>query len=187
MKRALAIGCLMLVLASGTVSADCIDQAIPELTPGTPMTILKTDGSRVRATLVRVESPRWILNASPVYARRTPRKLELTSSEIGRIDVPGPTRLNVKRFGLSVLSGLVLGVAVASLVPEPHYSPIAWATEPDASQLPGLRNGDRHVILGGAVGAAVGTLGGLVIGHDRGKARSWSCMDPAPAAADSLH
>jgi hypothetical protein len=182
------MGCLILVLVPDTAFAGCIEQALPELTPGTPLTILKNDGTRVRATFVRADATGWTLNAAPLYARRTPRRLELAPSEIARVETSPPAHLRSKTFLFSMVSGFVLGVVVGSLVPEHRYG-YSFATDspaPNPWDLPGTGYGERKVILWGVTGAAVGTIAGAVIGHERGKPRSWSCTDSAPGATPTI-
>jgi hypothetical protein len=191
MTRAVIV-CLILALVSDTAFAGCIEEALPELAPGTALTILKTDGTRVRATFVRAEATRWTLNAAPLYARRTPRRLELAPSEIERLETSPPGHVRSKTVLFSMVSGFVLGVAVGALVPErrDYYSFATDSPAPNPWDLPGSGYGERRVILWGVAGAAVGTFAGIAIGHVRGKPRSWSCADSppgtAPAAPDSI-
>jgi hypothetical protein len=190
MSRALAIGCLILALVKNTAFAGCIEDAIPELRPGTQLTILKTDGTRVRATFVRAEPSGWVLNSAPVYARRSPRRLELSPSDIGRLDASTPSHTSGRKFIFSVLSGFVLGVVMGSVVPVDDSYSYAVATgdyPPDPRDVLDLGYGEkRKVLRWGVSGALVGTIVGSAIAGVRGKPRSWTCSDSAPAAAPAV-
>lgn len=197
MVRTAVLALIAIGIAASTALAACPKQAIPELRKGTPVTILRTDGSTMRASFLRAgESPaRLVLENRLVHSQRPPRQFEVPLEEIARLDAPRLMRFHGRRVEIGALVGLGAGVLIGAVIPlatshgfvpqnRQSGSPIANSEflEFPPSDRPGA------VLLGAFSGALAGTLVGLLVSTLGGQPRSWSCGDVTPGAAapDSL-
>jgi hypothetical protein len=164
------------------LAAACIDQAIPDLRKGTVVTILRTDGSRMKASFIRAagDPPRLVLEERLVRSQRIPQRFEIATEDIARLDAAPKTQFHGERIGIGALAGFGIGGIVGALVPNNHSYPLIDS----GFSGPGTAGGRVQAIMfGGMSGAFVGMLAGLFVSTIGGKPRSWSCDQPVPGAA----
>jgi hypothetical protein len=165
---------LLIALLAPTARAACPDSA--GLAPGDRVTILKNDGVRMDAKFVRAEPAFWVLDRLPVYARRAPKRIELATADVARLELPSPKRLRVRTLVFSTLAGFTVGAALATLQSDPPgYAFVADAGAPyEYGPLFGY-GGDRHIRRGAIFGSLVGTLVGVGIAPHRDPPRTFAC------------
>jgi hypothetical protein len=188
MFRSILLSLALVAITVQPLFAACVDQAIPELRRGAPLTILRTDGSMTRATFIRAEGdpPRFVLDERIERSQRAPRRFELAGSDIARLEAPARPTFHGERVGKGALLGFAVGGLVGAMIPRPTgQGAIAWS--PGIGAYPTQGGEDRLglVMLGGFTGLLVGTLTGLIVSTGGGKPRIWSCEGGTPAAADS--
>lgn len=192
---ALALAIVVVLLIHPALAA-CPEQAIPELRKGMPVTILRTDGSTMRAGFLRAgESPaRLVLEDRFAHSQRVTRQLEIPIADIVRLEAPPRTRFHGKRVGIGALVGLGVGGIVGAVIPiqrgsELYLDSRSGSSFPSTASHP-TTTGERvgSIFATGLSGALAGTIVGLFVSTMGGKPRSWSCEDvpPGAAAPDSL-
>lgn len=196
MVRTAVLTLIAVTIASQTAPAACPEQAIPELRKGMPVTILRTDGSMMRAGFLRAEqSPaRLVLEDRFAHSQRATRQLEIPLADVAMLEAPPRPRFHGNRVGIGALVGFGVGGIVGAVIPirrggEVYLLSRSGSSLPSTASHP-TTTGERvgSIFAVGLSGALAGTIVGLFVSTMGGKPRSWSCEDvrPSAAAPDSL-
>ena len=179
MIRSAALALTILAVSVQPLSATCLEQAVPELSRGTKVTILGTDGSLTRARFLRAESDplRLVLEEGLEHSQRAPGEFKVPVSEISRLDAPAKVRFHANRIGIGTLVGFGVGSLVGAAVHISRPSRVV-ALDPYPYGSGGVGPTRINAII--TVGFAAATLGALVglLGSTAGGTpRSWSCTE----------
>jgi hypothetical protein len=173
--RSLGAFSMVILLAAHPVLADCVEETVRDLHPGTALSIRRADGSVERGTFLSVESDplRLLIEKHRYSSRRAAKTLELATSEITEIDYVSTAHFDGKWMLLGTVGGGFLCAALAQILKHDTEFSTVVANSPIEVPAFGFASPGpvgRSAKVGMALGLVIGTLVGAGrVSHHRSR------------------
>ncbi len=178
----IALLVLALLQPSPAVSATASDSTLAGIRKGFPITILRADGTQVKATFLGMATnpPRLLLAEPHTRSWGGTRRYELSIAEIRSVEGKIAPTAKPRRILVGAMVGMVAGGILGAATPLDRGG--TRPASPDWNAFPYGDGRITNIADGAAAGSILGALIGLLATPSRGAARRWT-FPSAPGGA----